>query len=353
MYSGAGVRSMLSIRFGWLVALAASLFAGSFATTTAHAQQSEAREREAAAQAYDQGTTAYVAQDYEKAAEWFETANRMSPAAPALIQAARAHQQAGHLARAATLALALVQTYPDDANAVQFGEGVLNDVSGKLVRVDVDCDLECTLDVDGTLQESHSFFVDPDSEHTVTASFESGERREQVSGSAGESKSLSFEAPPEGSEPGTGPTDPIEPKDEGGKPLPPGVTYVGIGLTAALLVASIASTLDVYSGVEDYKDAADDWASQCDKPMPDLNMTMCKGLRDDAKGMLDDGKGKETRTTVLWVATGAVAAATTVIALALTDWSGDEALEESARRRMQLAAVATDKSAGLILKGVF
>jgi tetratricopeptide (TPR) repeat protein len=337
---------MLSVRFGWLVAWVTLLTSGS----AAHAQ-TDARKREAAAQAYDQGTTAYVAQDYEKAAEWFETANRMSPAAPALIQGARAHQQAGHLARAATLALALVQTYPDDSSATQFGEALLNELSGKLVRVDVECDVECTLDVDGTLQETSSFFVDPDGEHVVTASFETGERRESVEGSAGESKSLSFDAPPEGSRPPDDIDSPIGgPDDASAAPLSPVFTYVGIGLTAALLVGSIASTLDVYSGAEDYETAADKW-SQCVAETPENEMG-CQDLKDKAQSKLDDGHGKETRTTVLWVATGAAAAITTVVAVAFTDWSGDEA-QETASQRLRLAVGATDKSASLTLKGTF
>src|SRR5688572_28785032 len=81
------------------------------------AAQSETRERQAAAEAYDQGTVSYVSRDYAKAADWFETANRLSPAAPALIQATRAHQQAGHLTRAATLALRLTLEYANEPGA--------------------------------------------------------------------------------------------------------------------------------------------------------------------------------------------------------------------------------------------
>ena len=349
MYSGAGVRSMLSVRFGWLVVLSVMGAATQMNVSAAHAQ-TEARKREAAAQAYDQGTTAYVAQDYEKAAEWFETANRMSPAAPALIQATRAHQQAGHLARAATLALALVQTYPDEPTASQFGEGLLTDLGPKLVRIDVDCG-ECTLDVDGTLQENHSFFVEPDDEHVVTASFETGERKETVAGAAGESKSLTFEAPPPGETGGELTPPGIGGGTSDGKPLSPVITYVGIGLTAALLVGSIASTLDVYSGADEYKDAADKWSKTCDKLNPPPN-SECDPLLDDAKDKLDAGQGKETRTTALWVATGAVAAVTTIVALTLTDWSGD-ASEESMARRMRVVVGATDKGASLTVKGTF
>src|SRR3954462_14883280 len=102
--------SMCRARIGGLVA------AIWVAALPAFAQpQSDARQRQAAAEAYDQGTAAYLSGDYEKAAEWFKTANRMSPAAPALIQAARAHQQAGHQSRAATLALRIVTEYPNEA----------------------------------------------------------------------------------------------------------------------------------------------------------------------------------------------------------------------------------------------
>ena len=350
MYSGAGVRSMLSVRFGWLVVFA-TLFAA-LCTSSVDAQ-SAARDRQAAAEAYDQGTTAYVAQDYEKAAQWFETANRMSPAAPALIQAARAHQQAGHLARAATLALALVQTYPDDATASEFGEGVLNDLGPKFVRVDVEC-TDCALDVDGTLQETHSFFVEPDSEHNVTASFDTGERKETIGGSAGESKSLTFEAPPKKPSTDQGEGLDITPNAdrEEPKPLSPVFTYVGIGLTAALLIGSIASTLDVYSGADDYEKGTKEWHSNCDD-LPDTGT--CRTMHVAVLDKLDAGEGKQTRTTVLWVATGAVAAATTIIALAVTNWSGDGDEQEHAEaaRRLRLDLGANDKGAALTLKGSF
>jgi tetratricopeptide (TPR) repeat protein len=340
---------MLSVRFGWLVVFA-TLFAA-LCSSSADAQ-SAARDRQAAAEAYDQGTTAYVAQDYEKAAQWFETANRMSPAAPALIQAARAHQQAGHLARAATLALALVQTYPDDATANEFGEGVLNDLGPKFVRVDVEC-TDCALDVDGTLEETHSFFVEPDDEHNVTASFDTGERKETISGSAGESKSLTFEAPPQKPKPvidGSEGTQPIIGGEEP-KPLSPVFTYVGIGLSAALLIGSIASTLDVYSGVDDYESAAKEWHTKCDG-LPDTGT--CKTMHTDATDKLNDGESKQTRTTVLWVATGAVAAATTIVALALTNWSGEGDEQEHAETaRLRLGFGADDKGAALTLKGSF
>jgi hypothetical protein len=82
------------------------------------------------------------------------------------------------------------------------------------------------------------------------------------------------------------------------------------------------------------------------------NEMRCADLKATARGKLEDGHGKETRTTVLWVATGAAAAITTVVAVAFTDWSGEEA-QETAGQRLRLAVGATDKSASLTLKGTF
>jgi tetratricopeptide (TPR) repeat protein len=324
--------------------------------------QSEARQRQAAAEAYDQGTTAYLAGDYEKAAQWFETANRMSPAAPALIQAARAHQQAGHAARAATLALALVQTYSEDATAVEFGNGVLNALAGGLVRVDVSCE-GCSLDVDGTLHETPSFFVDPDTTHNVTASFETGDQVATVSGSAGESKTLSFEAPPPPPAPPPDDEDdedvPVDPRDdvvdEGGKPLPPVVTYVGVGITAVLLVASIVSTSSMLSGVEPYEKAADAYTDMCEESTMPPAAAECDRLYAKAKKLLDDGEKKETLTTVLWIGTGVAGVATAVLALTLTDWSGDddESAEDAMSTSPRLSLHASRDGALMSLKGRF
>ena len=327
--------------------------------------QSDARQRQAAAEAYDQGTSSYLAGDYEKAAQWFETANRMSPAAPALIQAARAHQQAGHAARAATLALALVQTYGDDATASEFGQGVLNSVAAGLVRVDVACD-GCTLDVDGTLQETLSFYVDPGSSHTVTASFETGEQVDTISGVGGETKTMTFEAPPP--KPPVSPTvDPDDredvsvdpetgPVDDDGKPLPPAVIYVGLGVTAVLLVASIVSTSSMLSGVEPYEKAADNYAKRCeeDSTMP-ASATECDSLYKKADKLLKDGQTKETLSTVLWIGTGVVGVATAVLALTLTEWSGDDeaSAEDALTRAPRLGLHASPDGALVSLKGRF
>lgn len=327
------------------VAVALALFAN---VGGAAAQEGDARQRQAAAEAYDQGTAAYVARDYQKAAQWFETANRLSPAAPALIQSTRSHYKAGNLPRAATLALQLTITYASEPTAVEVGENLLEEAAPQLVRVDVTCE-SCSLDVDGTLQEFKSFFLPADTAHKVTASFETGEVAGEVSGAAGESKALSFEAPPPPT-PVVNPDDPEnepgteimlgsdgKPRDAAKKPLPPLVTFIGAGVTGALLIGSIVSTVDVYARADDYEAAADKANAAC---RADPGSSNCTTLYNKANDLLDDGEPTEMRTTILWVATGVVGAATVIIALTLTDWSGGD---DDAR-----AGVARDKQASTL-----
>nr|MDQ3036002.1 hypothetical protein [Myxococcota bacterium] len=68
------------------------------------AAEPTAQERQAAADAFDRGTRAFLARDYPRAGQWFETAYRMAPAAVALIGAVRAYERGGNVQRAATLA---------------------------------------------------------------------------------------------------------------------------------------------------------------------------------------------------------------------------------------------------------
>jgi hypothetical protein len=353
VWSGAAIQWRLS----WGVS---TLLAALCAASLTHAQEGDARARQAAAEAYDQGTSAYVAKDFEKAAQWFETANRLSPAAPALIQGARAHFKAGNLPRAATLALQLTRAYGSEPAALDVGNGLLDEISHKLLRVDVSCE-GCTLDVGGTLQEFASFFLPPNEAHTVTASFETGERSSEVSGSAGETKTLSFEAPPQtptvvgpsDRDPTTPdeppPDDGTEPRDISKKPLPPIVTYIGAGVTVALLAVSIASTVDVFARADKYEEAADVANRACMG-----GAANCRTLHDSAEKMLVDGEPYETRTTVLWIVTGAVGAATGIIALTLTDWSDDEDDDSGrARLRIEPALDPVHGSAGLRLGAQF
>jgi hypothetical protein len=302
-----------------------------------------AQQRAAAAEAYDRGTAAYLARDYQSAARWFETAHRMAPAAPALTQAVRAHDRAGDALRAATLALRLQQQYPGDRQAARVANELVTGGQRRFVRVEVRCE-GCTIDLDGVLQEWPSFFIEPGREHTVIAHFETGDVQQTVSGSAGERRELRFEAPPRVEEPldggATGPSGwPAQafrrrggtggtatagggatgdgsigrtgdggasgasggavrdaPRDGGG--LPPAVFLASAGATVVAGGLLLWSGLDTLAGVDDYE------------AMP-------------TQEGLDAGRAKELRTNVLIGVTAALGA-TTLVLLLLTDWGGDD-----------------------------
>jgi hypothetical protein len=293
----------------------------------------DARQRQAAADAYDKGTTAYVDQAYDEAAVWFETANRFAPAAPALMQAIRSHDKNGNSARATTLALELQSTYREDASSNEFAQSVLDKFAGSLLRVQVNCDEDCKLDLDGKLQEYLTFFVSPDERHRLTATFETGSKAAAFQGAAGETKELTFSAPP------APPVKPIavaretsaESGDSGGKkPLPPLATWIGLGVTVALGAATAISGVDALGGVKPYEDAAKLWnACTAGSMLPGA----CGTEEANAKNLLDKGRSRELRTNILIGATAAAAVGTGVIAFLLTDWSGSEEKAQNARSR--------------------
>ncbi len=284
--------------------------------STARAQP-DARKRQAAAEAYDRGTAAYLDASYGEAAQWFETANRMAPAAPALMQAIRSHQRAENFARAATLALRLGEQYGADAAAGEYSKNVLADLAGQFTRVDVSCDQECKLDLDGKLQEFHSFFLEPGHEHQLVATFETGSRSESIAGQAGETRAIQFEAPPPPPTPPPGETTTettaTTAVDVKHKPLRPVITIIGAALTGALLAATIVSGIDTNAGVNDYKKAVADY-NACH--------SNCTAKDNLAHKLYSDGHGKEIRTNMLIGATAVVGVTTAVFALFLTDWSG-------------------------------
>jgi len=329
----------------------------SLAALASRLEAQDARQRQAAAEAYDKGTTAYVDQAYDEAAVWFETANRLAPAAPALMQAIRAHEKNGNNARATTLALELQSTYRADANSSEFAQGVLDRHAAALVRVQVSCDEDCKLDLNGKLQEYLTFFVIPDERHRLTATFETGSKAAAFQGAAGETKELTFAAPP---------APPVKPisiiqdtpaestSGSGKKPLPPLVTWIGLGVTAALGAATAISGVDALNGVKPYENAAKAW-NECTALMPQPGA--CATQETNAKELLDKGRSRELRTNILIGATAVAAVGTGVIALLLTDWSGSEEKAQNARSgarsftRLQLAPLPGGVST--VLEGRF
>ncbi len=323
---------------------------------TAAAQ--DAQQRQAAANAFDRGTTAYLQEDFATAARWFEMANDLAPAAGALMQAIIAHRRAGNELRAATLSLRLIARFPDESAMVDRAQGVIDDLGPQFFRVDVECNAECAVEVDGTLSSHDSFFLSPGEEHTVGATFDTGTEQTTVQGEAGEVRALAFEAPegaarledPEdegdGSTTGTGRNPLAGPVDEGpgddggdeGGGLSP--AYF---ITALVLTAGAGATL-AWSGVDTLK-ARDEYEE-----------TAMGGDLALAREMYDDGQGLELRTNVLIGVTGGLAALTLVFAI-VTDWGGggddDDPEAASATLRPQLTLGAKDRAGGLVLEGRF
>jgi hypothetical protein len=299
------------------------LVAGAIGVTvcaiTATTEAQSAREvtpddAQAAAEAYDRGSSAYLSRNYAQAAQYFEMADRLAPSGAALQQALRAHERAGNTLRAANLALRLRERYPDERQAVRAADRTLGGAESQFYRVEVQCE-GCSILLDGAVLDHPVFFVEPGTEHVVVGHFDTGDVEETVRGGAGERRELALEAP----EPSEAPTDdPAEPvsttADPGGPQLPAtddggGVSPVfTIALGVLTLGAAGAATwsgLDALAGVDGYE-------------------------ADPTIEALEAGQARERRTNILIGVTAGLAAVTIALAL-FTDYGGEAESEASVR----------------------
>lgn len=297
------------------------------APCAAQAAEPTAEERQAAADAYDRGTRAYLAEDFARAAQWFETAHRMAPASAALVQAVRSYERAGETRRAATLALRLAALYPDDAGAAQQAERTLASAS-EFVLVNVVCETSCSVELDGTLMEHPSFYVDPSSAHEVRATFETGPVTQSFdAGDAGSTRSLDFSAP-EAQVVVDEPPPPETTPSEGSGGLSPAVAITGLVLTAGAGGVLIWSGVDALDGVPAYE------------AMP-------------TDERLAEGQTRELRTNILIGVTAGLGAAT-VILMVFTDWDGDgESSATDDDEPVAVSVVPTQGGGALLLSGAF
>lgn len=307
-------------------------------------EEVSASQRKAAAEAYDRGTADYLAGEYGRAAQWFETAHRMAPAAPALMQAIRAHLKADNRAEAATLALRLRQDYRDVDQAVAYADKTLEEIAPDYFRVDVVCDANCKIDLDGKILETQSFFLEPDTEHSVIASFSTGDVREEVRGGAGETQTLELAAPPEPVRPpdevepvgpGTGTIDLGTKVDSDGK-LDPLYTYIGAGVTGALLIAGVVTYTALSGKNGDYEAAAKKASAEIERcGNCDEAQTAYKDAEDKQQAALD----AESLNNAMWIGTGVVAVGTGVLAAFFTDWGGDDGDDSEAELTFRVERV--------------
>ena len=280
---------------------------------------------QAAARAFEQGQAAQLQEQYSRAADLFELADRLAPSAPALRSAIRNHLAAGNHVRAATLALVALDRYATDASTRQVADEALRHAQ-TLARLIVTCRDPCALTVDGgaavtSAIESLELFVEPGA-HTVRAEWEGQEPvTREVTGEAGATVRVELEpsAPTERErepEPAVEPDPAIEtepepepvaaperdllpPAEDEASGAPPWLFFAAAGVTVAVAGLTLWSGLDMLSVRDEYID-------------------------DPTKERYDDGIERQTRTNVLIGVSLGLAVITAGLGALFTDWSGEE-----------------------------
>jgi hypothetical protein len=292
------------------------------------AQSVAVEDRAKAAEAYDHGTSAYLSERYELAAHWFERAYRLVPTSTALLQAVRAHYKAGNSIRAANLALRLRDRYPSDGRSTQVADTVIQSVTPTSVLVEARCDEKCTLELDGALIQHPTVFVTPDVEHSLKATFDTGETSVVVQGAAGDTKAVTLAAPA------------LPPPP----PIPRWAFFSSLGATVALGAVTVWSGIDANNGVSAYESAARTANS------PGINNGGSPTPQEQAQALLEEGRDKERRTNILIGVTATMAATTAVLGV-FTNWKGES--REAASKRIEPVIGVSARGGGLTIKGRF
>lgn len=301
---------------------------------------------QAASEAFDEGSKAFKARDYDAAALAFEAADRAAPSPAALANAIRARKLGKQLARAATLAAAAMARYPSEKEIQDISEGLLQTADKQLHRVTVSCKPDCSLLIDGKVATGEPVsvfvaYVDPGS-HSFVAGW-SGDRKKTapITATAGGIESLDLVAPElpktapaassagdKGTPPAAGSVDSgtktapgpaasaggegaIRPPEVAKGGLPPWVVFLGGGATVILGGVATWSGLDTQQN-----------------PGPDAVRAACAGQPSDCP-LYQKGLDKERRTNILFGATAGAAVVTGVVAIFFTDWSGGKATSAS------------------------
>jgi len=285
-------------------------------------------DRAKAADAYDQGTSAYLSERYELAAHWFERAYRLVPTSTALLQAVRAHHKAGNSIRSANLALQLQDEYPSDERSKRITDAVVDAVKPTNVLLRTECEKACTLELDGALVQYPTFFVTPVVDHILKAAFDNGETSTVVQGAAGTTKELTLAAP----------ASPPPP------PIPRWAFYSSLGATVALGAVTVWSGIDANNGVSAYESAARSASS------PGINNGTSPTPQQQAESLLEEGRQKERRTNILIGVTAGMAVGTAVLGV-FTNWKGES--RDAASKRIEPLIGVTSKGGALTIKGRF
>jgi hypothetical protein len=290
------------------------------ATKPALAQLSPEKKKAAAA-AFNRGEEAYASGSFNNAGVAFEEAYGHVPHPSALWNAARAWNRAGDLARAANLFAKYLNEAPPDAPDRKSAVTSLEQLTGKLGKLNIYAPGYTTIEIDGQAIEGASVFVTPGT-HIVRGRSESGvlERVQGVEAGGVASVALVQEsAPPPNKDPNDGSGSGKAIGKDQGKPvnlrvLPPAAVIGGGAATALFLGITVWSGIDTLNAKSDY-DA-----------LPNQEN-------------LDIGRGKQTRTNVLLGVTLGVAALTGAAAVFFVDWGKRGPLEGEAKVGLGLGSV--------------
>ena len=272
---------------------------------------------------FTRGREAYKAGEFVEAAEHFESADGHAPNDKVLELAISARDKAGNADRAATLAQLGLETYPNSERIKKVAAPLVDKGHAELLQVTVECDEPCTL-LDGTRivhgapAVRRTIFLMP-GDHAIRAGW-SDERTmsQNVSGAAGESSAITFKAPPvpkkeaaaaplgaAGADPGV--------ESSSSRVLSPLYFLIGAGATAVLGGVTIWSGIDAQNN-----------------PGPDAVRDACFNNQPSCNSLYNQGRDAQTRTNILIGATSVVGAATAVVGIFFTDWSGKKQSESSA-----------------------
>ena len=267
-----------------------------------------------AAEEYDRGRRAFLADDFDGAAVHFEAAFRDAPRAETVRLAIRARRKAKQLGRAATLAAIAQQRYPNDPPTAQIAKETLDEAAPALNEYAVDCNADCAIAADGRVvsqsdAQKHRIFLDP-GPHELGVSFKTGGVARHIDARRGGKDTLAFEAPPAPPVSAPPPVSPVaaapiapEKPPSSAKPLGPVVFFVALGVTAAVGAGTVVSGIDAKNN-----------------PGVDAVRRACAG-KGESCPEYQDGKSAELRTNVLLGVTIGAAAITGVIGLFFTQWS--------------------------------
>lgn len=257
--------------------------------------------RKAAAAHFAEGRRAFDAGDYLHAADEFDAANARAPHYDTLWNAAQAADRAGALARAANEYLQYLKLAPFGSPDRDRATQALRRLARRLSVMHVRHEGVTAVQLDATPLASDEVYAEPGI-HVVTGRSGDAPVSERVATREGETVTVTLAAPAPTPTPTPTPASrrveasaPPPAPTEGSHGLPGWVFFVGAGATVVAGAFAIGSGLDTVAAAHRF-DA---------HPSADA---------------LDEGKGKQLRTNVLWAVTGALALATSVAGIWLVDW---------------------------------